>query len=124
MDDGGPSLPLGGGVEGVRAVGLTNADGSHAVLVRAGERPKAVLTVGTDARAGRLLVTALDDGVELRRDPEAAAQWIASGSVRTRAARVPAWANFIGLVLVVLVFALTVIGALTAASWLAEALTS
>ena len=122
MDERGPSLPLGSGTDGLRAVGLTNSDGSHAVLVRDGERPKLVLTVGTEARAGRVLVTPLDDGVELRRDREAAAQWIASGSVARRPTRVPAWANAIGFALVIAIFGLLVVGALTVVGWVAGAL--
>ena len=134
MDDSGPSLPLGPGPDGPRAVPMTNADGNHAVLVRDGDLPKVLVTIGTDARAGRVLVTPLDKSVEIRRDREAAAQWIAGGSVtspRTQAAvpaarpaertpaRVPAWANVIGLALVLLIFGLTILGALTLAGWLA-----
>lgn len=142
MDDGGPSLPLGSSADGFRAVALTNTDGSHAVLIRDAERPKALLTVGTDARAGRVLVTPLADGVELRKDREAAAQWIAAGSVggpyaqdgarrktsgetgpeTRRSGGVPAWADVIGLALVLAIFALTILGVLTVVGWLSALL--
>ncbi len=39
MDERGPSLPLGSTQENLRAVPLTNAQGSHAILVRAAEEP-------------------------------------------------------------------------------------
>ena len=131
MDDRGPALLLGSAAEAFRAVALTNADGTHAVLIREAERPRALLTVGTEARAGRVVVTPLDEGVELRSDREAAARWIAGGSVVSPRApspaqavergpvRVPAWANVIGLALVLLIFGLTILGALTAIAWLA-----
>ena len=123
MDEPGAAIPLGGAADPLTAVALTNADGTRAMLIREGEQPKALITVGTDARAGRILVTPLDGEVELRRDREAAAQWIAAGSVARRtAARVPAWADAIGLALVLMIFALTIVGALTVIGWLAHAL--
>lgn len=132
MDEAGPMLSLGTSADGFSASALTNTDGSHALLIRDAERPRALVTVGTDARAGRVIVTPLDDGVELRKDREAAAQWIAAGSIVPEGrsappvrqvpehaqAHVPAWANVIGLALVLFILALTILGALTLVGWL------
>ena len=120
----GASLPVGEPNDDFTATAVPNAEGSHALVIGQGERPMVLVSAGRDARAGRLLVTALDDSVELRTDREAAAQWIARGSVARRVARAPAWANATGFVLVVVIFALTVLGAVTVIGWVTSALSS
>lgn len=118
VDDSGVSLPLGSGAEGFEAVPLRNAQGNHAILIRDADRGRALVTLGEDARAGRVLVTPLDDGVELRTDRDAAAQWIALGSVARQQAPVPAWASLIGLAIVLGIVALTLLGSLSFFGWL------
>jgi hypothetical protein len=98
---------------------LTNAVGNHAVLVREGEQPRALLTAeaGTGARQ-RVVIVPLDDEVELRVDGDAMAVWLTQGSIGPPASSVPAWANAIGFVLVIAVVASAVLGSVTFFSWL------
>ena len=118
-----PSLPVGRSGQ-LNAVGLTNATGNHALLVRHEEESRALIT-GEPVRGERerLVVVPLDGDVELRVDGDALAIWLAQGSVgRAGGSRVPGWANAIGFVLVVLVLVFLLVGAVTVFSWLFSAL--
>ena len=61
----------------------------------------------------------LDDDVEMRMDGDALAVWLAHGSVGPQPQSVPAWANVIGLALLLLVLAFAVIGSVVVFGWLA-----
>jgi hypothetical protein len=113
------SLPIGrfGRIE---AVGLTGPDGDHAILVRHGPAQRCLLTADP---ADRLIVTPLDDDVDIRVDGDALAVWIASAPVAAATpSEVPAWASVIGLGLLLLMVAFTVIGGAVTAGWLVDAL--
>jgi hypothetical protein len=101
-------------------VPLNNATGSHALLVREDEQPRALFTgERTEGSRERLVVTPLDDDVEVRIDGDALAVWLAEGSVGRRAgSSVPAWANAIGFGLVLVIVLFLVIGSVTFFSWL------
>ena len=111
-------LPLGpsGSLE---AQPLTNAAGNHAVLVREGEQPRALLTAerGTADRQ-RVVIIPLDDEVELRVDGDAMAVWLSQGSIGRAQAAVPAWANAIGYALILAALGFAVLGSVTFFSWL------
>ena len=111
------SVPLGSSGR-LQAIPLRNAAGDHAILVREGEASRALLTGEGSAERDRVVVVPLDDDVELRVDGDALAVWLATGSMRTTSARVPAWANAIGFGLVILVVALLILGSLTVFAWL------
>ena len=98
---------------------MTNASGNHAVLVREGEQPRALLTAeqGPGERQ-RVVIVPLDDEVELRVDGDAMAVWLSQGSIGRAPAGVPPWANAIGFVLVIAAVAFTVLGSVTFFSWL------
>ena len=98
---------------------LTNAVGNPAVLVREGERPRALLTAeaGTGAWQ-RVVIVPLDDEVELRVDGDAMAVWLSQGSIGPPPSSVPAWANAIGFVLVIAAVAFMLLGSVTFFSWL------
>jgi hypothetical protein len=120
MDAPPESLPI-GRLGRIEAIGLTGPDGDHALLVRQGPAQRALLTA--DA-ADRLIVTPLDDDVDVRVDGDALAVWLASAPV-TAAARpseVPRWASVVGLALLLIFVGLTVLGGAVAASWLVDAL--
>lgn len=114
-----PTLPIGRSGR-LEAVGLTNTTGSHALLVRQDEEPRALFTgEPTEGSRERLVVVPLDDDVEVRVDGDALAVWLAQGSVGRAAGRtVPAWANAIGFGLVVLVLGFLLLGGVTFFSWL------
>ena len=115
-------FPLGPGGR-LEAQPLTNAVGNHAVLVRQGEQPRALLTA--EAGAGerqRVVVVPLDDEVELRVDGDAMAIWLSQGSLAAGRSGVPAWANAIGFALVIAVLAFAVLGSVTFFGWLFGAL--
>lgn len=114
-----PSLPIGHSGR-LEAVPLTNATGSHALLVRQDEEPRALFT-GEQAPGSRerLVVVPLDEDVEVRIDGDALAIWLAQGSVgRSAGSQVPAWASFIGFALVLLILFFLILGSLTFFSWL------
>lgn len=107
-----------------------------AVLVReaGGEaRPKALLTADKHPEGERLVVTPLDDDVDVRVDGDALAVWIGTAwtddgtDVRPREpatpTSVPVWATVVGAGLLVLILALTAIGSAVAFSWLVGAFT-
>jgi hypothetical protein len=119
MDAPPESLPIGrfGRIE---AIGLTGPDGDHAVLVRHGPAQRALLTAGP---VERLIVTPLDDEVEVRVDGDALAVWLASAPVTAaRPTEVPGWASVVGLALLLIMVAFTVIGGAVAAGWLVDVL--
>jgi hypothetical protein len=114
-----PSLPVGRSGR-LNAVGLTNATGSHALLVRHDEESRALIT-GEPVRGSRerLIVVPFDEDVELRVDGDALAIWLAQGSVgRARGSALPAWASAIGFLLVLVVLLFLLVGAVTVFSWL------
>jgi hypothetical protein len=102
---------------------LTNAVGNHAVLVREGEQPRALVTAeaGSGERQ-RVVVVPLDNDVELRVDGDALAIWLSQGSVGPGASNVPAWANLIGFALVIAAVAFMLLGSVTFFGWLFRAL--
>jgi hypothetical protein len=122
MEDAPAAAPLGPSGR-VEAQPMTNASGNHAVLVREGEQPRALLTAepGTGERQ-RVVIVPLDDEVELRVDGDALAVWLSQGSIGRAPAAVPAWANAIGYLLVIAVVGFAVLGSLTFFSWLFGAL--
>ena len=108
----------------LQAIGLANASGSHAVLVREAGEPRALL-IGDPPAAGRerLVVTPLDDDVELRVDGDALALWIGEGSLLPqRVESVPGWASAVGLIVLLVMLALAVLGSLTFFGWLVSVL--
>jgi len=112
------SIPL-GATGRLEAQPLTNAIGNHAVLVREGEQPRALLTAeaGTGQRQ-RVVIVPLDPEVELRVDGDAMAVWLSQGSIGPAPSSVPGWANGIGYVLVIAVVVFAVLGSVTFFSWL------
>ncbi len=121
MDELPPPVPL-GATGRLEAQPLVNTVGDHAILVRQGERTRALITGESAPERDRVVVVPLDDDVELRMDGDALAVWLARGSVSTNVARVPAWASAIGLVAVIGFVAFALIGSVTAFGWLVEAL--
>jgi hypothetical protein len=118
-----PSLPIGHSGR-LEAVPLTNAVGSHALLVRQDREPRALFTgEQIPGSRERLVVVPLDEDVEVRVDGDALAVWLAEGSVgRSAGSQVPAWASAIGFLLVVLVLLFLVIGSVTFFGWLFDVL--
>jgi hypothetical protein len=102
---------------------MTNAVGNHAVLVREGEQPRALVTVeaGSPERE-RVIIVPLDNDVEMRVDGDALAIWLSQGSIGSASPNVPAWANAIGFALVIAAVGFTVLGSLTFFGWLFRAL--
>ena len=121
MDESG-ALPL-GATGRLEAVPLTNAAGDHALLVRQGEASRALLTGERGADRERVIVVPLDDDVEMRMDGDALAVWLARGSVGPEPQSIPAWANVIGMALLLLVLAFAVIGSVVVFGWLADLFT-
>ncbi|HEX2195210.1 MAG TPA: hypothetical protein VHK63_09685 [Candidatus Limnocylindria bacterium] len=121
MHDLPPPLPLGARGR-LEVQPLVNATGDHAMLVRQGDRSRALITSEEASERDRLVVVPLDDDVELRMDGDALAVWLARGSVSASNAPVPGWASAIGLVLVVAFIAFALIGSATVFSWLVTAL--
>jgi hypothetical protein len=102
---------------------LTNAVGNHAVLVREGEQPRALVTVeaGSPERQ-RVIIVPLDTDVEMRVDGDALAIWLSQGSIGPAPSNVPVWANAIGFGLVIAAVGFTVLGSFTFFGWLFGAL--
>jgi hypothetical protein len=122
MEDARAQIPI-GPTGRLQAQQLTNASGNHAVLVREGEQPRALLTAesGTAERQ-RVVIVPLDSEVELRVDGDAMAVWLSQGSIGPTPARVPAWASAIGFVLVIAVVGFAILGSFTFFGWLFRAL--
>ena len=116
----GSSAPIPLGATGrLEAQPLTNAIGNHAVLVREGDQPRALLTAESGAgERPRVVLVPLDDEVELRVDGDAMAVWLSQGSIGPAQSGVPMWANGIGFVLVIAVVGFAVLGSVTFFSWL------
>ena len=111
-------IPL--GVSGrLEAQPLTNAIGNHALLVREGDEPRALLTAesGSGDRQ-RVVVVPLDSDVELRVDGDALAIWLSQGSIGPAPSNVPAWASAIGFALVIAAVAFMLLGSVTFFGWL------
>jgi len=102
---------------------LTNAVGNHAVLVREGEQPRALVTVEQrSADRYRVVVVPLDTDVELRVDGDALAIWLSQGSVGPAPSHVPGWANAIGFALVIVAVGFMLLGGVTVFGWLFRSL--
>jgi hypothetical protein len=103
----------------VEAEPLTNAVGNHAVLVREGEQPRALVTVESGSpERDRVVIVPLDNDVEMRVDGDALAIWLSQGSIGPAPSNVPGWANAIGFGLVIAAAAFVVLGSVTFFSWL------
>jgi hypothetical protein len=120
-----PPLPIGRSGR-LEAASLVAGDDS-AVLVRE-TRPdgatKALLTTDKRPEGELLVITPLDDDVEVRVDGDALAVWIGTGwaiapPVRApEPADVPPWASVVGAALLLAIVAFTAIGSAVAFSWL------
>lgn len=102
---------------------LTNAVGNHAVLVREGDQPRALVTVeaGSPERQ-RVVIVPLDTDVEMRVDGDALAIWLSQGSIGPAPSNVPAWANAIGFALVIGAVGFMLLGSVTFFGWLFRSL--
>ena len=65
-----------------------------------------------------MIIVPLDNDVEMRVDGDALAIWLSQGSVGPQPQSVPAWANVIGLALVMLALAFAVLGSVIFFGWL------
>ena len=98
---------------------LTNAVGNHAVLVREGEQPRALVTVESGSpERGRVIIVPLDNDVEMRVDGDALAIWLSQGSIGPAPSNVPPWANAIGFALVIAAVGFVLLGSVTFFGWL------
>ena len=98
---------------------LTNAVGNHAVLIREGQQPRALVTVESGSpERDRVVIVPLDSDVEMRVDGDALAIWLSQGSVGRAPSNVPAWANAIGFGLVIAAVGFVVLGSVTFFGWL------
>jgi hypothetical protein len=121
MQDQLPSLPIGRG-GAMRAEAVVNVAGEHAVLIRDGDRTRALVAATRSGEGEALLVMPLDHEVEVRVDGDALAMYVASGSVPTvGSGGVAGWASAIGLVLLLTIVAFAVLGSLTFFGWLVDA---
>jgi hypothetical protein len=113
-----PTLPIGRSGR-LEAIPLTNATGTHALLVREGDTPRALFT-GERAQGSRerLILVPLDEDVEVRVDGDALAIWLAQGSVGRLSGRIPIWASALGYLLVFVVIGLLLLGSATFFGWL------
>ena len=106
----------------VEALGLEGPDGDHAILVRQAGAHRLLLT--SDSRGSpreHLVVTPLDDDVDVRVDGDALAVWLASAPIAPPAsALVPAWASVVGLASLLLMVGFTIIGAVVAFGWVVQ----
>lgn len=121
--DGSPApFPLGANGR-IEAEPLTNAVGNHAVLVREGDQPRALVTVeaGNPERQ-RVVIVPLDTDVEMRVDGDALAIWLSQGSIGPAPSNVPGWANAIGFALVLGAVGFMLLGSVTFFGWLFRSL--
>ena len=122
MDAAQPPIPIGSSGR-LEALPLTNAAGNHAILVRQADAPRALVTgEAGDGDRDRVVIVPIDSDVQLHVDGDALAIWLAEGSVAVPRGPVPGWASAIGLLLLLGLLALTVLGSVTAFTWLLEAL--
>ncbi|MDH4334129.1 MAG: hypothetical protein OEW24_02540 [Chloroflexota bacterium] len=122
MDGAQPPIPIGSSGR-LEALPLTNAAGNHAIVVRQADTPRALLTgEAGDGDRDRVVVVPLDADVQLHVDGDALAIWLAEGSVAAPQRAIPGWASAVGLLLLLLLLALTVLGSVTAFTWLLEGL--
>ena len=114
-----PPLPIGRSGT-MRAEPVTNVAGEHAVLVREGDRTRALVAATRSAAGEALLLMPLDEEVEVRVDGDALAMYVASGSVSAPGSGggLAAWASFIGLLLLLVIVGFAVLGSLTFFGWL------
>ena len=106
----------------MRAEAVVNVAGEHAVLIRDGDRTRALVAATRSGEGEALLVMPLDDEVEVRVDGDALAMYVASGSVPTvGSGGVAGWASAIGLVLLLTIVGFAVLGSLTFFGWLVDA---
>ncbi len=119
MQPGPDSLPL-GATGSLEVLSLRSPTGEHAALVRDARAPRALLSTTLDLDGGeQIVVTPLDDGVEVRVDGDALAVWLASGSlVAQPRGELPGWTSVLGTLLILGLAALAVIGGATVFSWL------
>jgi hypothetical protein len=116
-----PALPI-GRTGRLEAASLANAAGNRALIVRQGGTPRALVTSERgESERERVVVVPLDDDVELRVDGDALAVWLAEGSVGGASpGAVPAWANAIGFILIILVVAFVILGGATFFAWILD----
>jgi len=119
-------IPVGRGT--VEAEPLTNAAGDHALLLRQAGQPRVLLLAepGSVAETGRerVVIMPFDEDVDTRVDGDALATWIATPydiPAELTDARVPAWANALGFVLIIVVVVLTVVGGAVVFGWILDA---
>ena len=119
-------LPVGRGT--VEAEPLTNSAGDHALLLRQAGQPRVLVLAepGAVAETGRerVVIMPFDEDVDTRVDGDALATWIATPydtPSGLTAARVPAWANALGFVLIIVVVVLTVVGGAVVFGWILDA---
>lgn len=104
----------------IEALPLAHAD-DHALLVRQAGRPRALVTADPAGASERLVVTPLDDEVEIRVDGDALAVWLGSRPlVPTRREVVPPWASVVGLVVLLVLVAFAVVGGAVVSTWVVE----
>jgi hypothetical protein len=123
MDSAADERPVAIGRTGaIEALPLAHAD-DHALLLREAGRSRALITADAGGAHERLVVTPLDDELDMRVDGDALAVWLGSAPlVPTASERPPAWASAIGLVLLLVFVALAALGGAVAFGWLLEAL--
>jgi hypothetical protein len=116
-----PPLPI-GRTGRLEAASLTNAAGNHALLVRQDASPRALVTSEpSGGERERLVVVPLDEDAELRVDGDALAVWLAEGSMTgSHGPGVPAWANAVGYVLILLIVVFVVLGGATFFGWILD----
>jgi hypothetical protein len=119
-------IPVGRGT--VEAEPLTNAAGDHALLLRQAGQPRVLVLAepGSVAETGRerVVIMPFDEDVDTRVDGDALATWIATPydtPSELTDARVPAWANALGFVLIIVVVVLTVVGGAVVFGWILDA---
>jgi len=116
--------PIPVGRRGMRAEGLTNESGDHAILLREDETPRVLfLTEPGSEGSGRerVIVVPFDEDVETRVDGDALAKWIAAPDLFGTPDAIPRFASALGLILLVGVLVLTIIGAGVVFSWILDA---
>lgn len=121
MEEAADEFPIPIGRTGmIEALPLAHAD-DHALLVREAGRPRALLSADAAGPTERLVLTPLDDELDMRVDGDALAVWLGSAPLLpTRSLRPPAWASLIGLLLLLVLLALAIIGGAVAFGWLLE----